>query len=215
VSVTLLGKQTILPISSSKESGHHVCGHVCFPKKKREKPARSVSSVTLLGRKNNLPTYPSAHREWVAILSFLFLALHCVCFLKREKHRELWWWFKYSKILLYSSKQVTEWKWISRDTEGERRGSGDDEERLKDSIYHKMMPWIQFVFHTQDFWAPPFSAAAIFSWGSWKTPCTIVAPKWLASNTFEAARTLPQLFLPTCPCFWLKLQNCVILSLLP
>lgn len=215
MSVTLLGKKTILPISSSKESGHHVCGHVCFPKKKREKPARSVSSVTLLGRKNNLPTYPSAHREWVAILSFLFLALHCVCFLKRGKHRELWWWFKYSKILLYSSKQVTEWKWISRDTEGERWGSGDDEEKLKDSIYHKMMPWIQFVFHTRDFWAPPFSAAAIFSWGSWKTPCTIVAPKWLASNTFEAARTLPQLFLPTCPCFWLKLQNCVILSLLP
>jgi hypothetical protein len=29
---------------------------------------------------------------------------------------------------------------MSRDTEGERRGSGDDEEKLKDSIYHKMMP---------------------------------------------------------------------------
>ncbi len=169
MSVTLLGKQTILPISSSKESGHHVCGHVCFPKKKREKPARSVSSVTLLGRKNNLPTYPSAHREWVAILSFLFLALHCVCFLKREKHRELWWWFKYSKILLYSSKQVTEWKWISRDTEGERRGSGDDEERLKDSIYHKMMPWIQFVFHSR-FLGPTLLCCCHIQLGFMKNP---------------------------------------------
>lgn len=114
---------------------------------------------------------------------------------------ELWWWFKYSVILLYSSKEITEWKWTSRDTEGERRGSGDDEEKLNDSIYHKIMPWIQFVFHTWDFWAPLFSAAAIFSRGSWRTPCTIVAPKWLASNTFEAARTLLEFFLPTCPCF--------------
>lgn len=67
-----------------------------FPLKK-QKPARSVSS------KNNLPTYPSAHRKWVAILPFLFLALHCVCFLKQQKAH------KYVVLENYDDDSSTVW----------------------------------------------------------------------------------------------------------